>query len=406
MTDAAVAERFARAHVQLRTAAVTGTNGKTTTTSMIAAIVRAAGEGDARLTTVGAWVCGDKIAADSPTTEFLSTVEGAVARGVRTLALEVTSKALLGGLARRWRPHVAVFTNLTRDHMDMHRTPEGYLAAKAQLFMALPPGGVAVLNRDDPSSLLIRDVVPKHATICTFSVKDPAATLAASSVVTSATGTKVTLAPSKLGDALGGALELAIIGGVHAQNALGAALAADALGYAPDAIARGLSTFVTVAGRFQIVARQPLVVVDYAHTPDGLDGTLKTAREIVDTEAAGGRVVCVFGCGGMRDRGKRPQMGAIADRLADLVVLTTDNPRNEEPAAIAAEVQTGAPEPRARWTVELDRRAAILRAVADARPEDLVVIAGKGHEEVQEIHGVEHPFSDAEVAREAVSARR
>jgi len=399
-----ISARFARAHAVLRTAAVTGTNGKTTTTSMIAAIVRAAGEPEARLTTVGAWVAGEKIEADSPTNEFLATAEGAVAKGVRTIALEVTSKALLGGLARRWHPHVAVFTNLTRDHLDMHGTPEGYLAAKAQLFMALPPGGVAVLNQDDPSAELIREVIPPHATVRTFSVRDPGATLAATSVTTSARGTLVTLAPSSLADALGGRLDLAITGGVHAQNALAAALAADALGYAADAIARGLGAFVTVAGRFQIVAERPLVVVDYAHTPDGLDGTLRTAREIVDTEAAGGKVICVFGCGGGRDKGKRPQMGAIADRLADVVVLTTDNPRHEEPAAIAAMVRAGAAEPRARWITELDRRAAIFRAVADAQPADLVVVAGKGHEEVQEVRGVETPFSDADVAREAVSA--
>jgi UDP-N-acetylmuramoyl-L-alanyl-D-glutamate--2,6-diaminopimelate ligase len=398
-----IPERFQRAHRALRTAAVTGTNGKTTTTTMIAAVVAAAGEPSARLTTLGAWVGDDKIEAPDPNQEFLATVETAVARGGKTFACEVTSKALLGGLARRWRPHVAVFTNLTRDHLDMHGSAEAYLAAKAQLFMALGPGGVAVMNADDPSSALIREVMPAHAAVCTFSVKDPTATLAATAVTPSAKGTKVTLAPSPLADALGGALQLRVVGAVHAQNALAAALASHALGYPAEAIARGLSDFVTVAGRFQIVAERPLVVVDYAHTPDGLDGTLRTAREIVVAEGRGGRVVCVFGCGGGRDRGKRPQMGAIADRLADDVVLTTDNPRFEEPAAIAAEVQAGVPAARARWTVELDRRRAIEAAIAAAGPDDLVVIAGKGHEDVQEIRGVEHPFSDAEVARRVTS---
>jgi len=401
-----IEERFAAAHGALRTAAVTGTNGKTTTTSMIAAVVAAAGEPDARLTTLGAWVCGDKIAAEHSREEFLACVEGAVARGVRTFACEVTSKALQTGLARRWPPDVAVFTNLTRDHLDMHGSFEAYLAAKAQLFMALPPGGVAVMNRDDPSSRLILDVTPRHVKARTFSVKDGRADLAAARVTPSARGTRVELVPGRLADALGGVLELAVVGAVHAQNALAAALAADALGYPADAIGRGLSSFVTVAGRFQIVAERPLVVVDYAHTPDGLDGTLRTAREIVVAEGRGGRVICVFGCGGGRDRGKRPQMGAIADRLADDVVLTTDNPRFEEPAAIAAEVRAGAPAPRARWSVELDRRAAIEAAIAGAAPDDLVVIAGKGHEEVQEVRGVEHPFSDAEVARRAASGPR
>jgi len=398
--DAAIVARFQRAHRVLHTAAVTGTNGKTTTTSMIAAIVAAAGEVDARLTTVGAWVGGDRIVAADPTDEFLATVEACVARHVRTLALEVTSKALLGGLARRWPPHVALFTNLTRDHLDLHGTPEAYLAAKAQLFLALPPGGVAVLNADDPSSSLIQDVMPRHAAVRTFSVRDPAANLAASAVVPSAGGTRVALAPSPLADALGGALTLGVVGAVHAQNALAAALAADALGYPADAIARGLSGYRTVPGRFQIVAWRPLVVVDYAHTPDGLRGTLRTARAI-----ATGRVICVFGCGGGRDRGKRPEMGAIAGELADVVVLTTDNPRFEEPAAIAADVRAGVPAPRAAWTVELDRRAAIERAIRDAAPDDVVVIAGKGHETVQEVRGDALPFSDAEVATAAAAAR-
>ncbi|MEO8552507.1 MAG: cyanophycin synthetase, partial [Kofleriaceae bacterium] len=188
-------------------------------------------------------------------------------------------------------------------------------------------------------------------------------------------------------------------GAVHAQNALAAALAAHALGYAGDAIRRGLAAFVGVPGRFEVVARAPLVIVDYAHTPDGLAGTLATAR------ALGARVICVFGCGGNRDRGKRPEMGAVADGAADTVVLTTDNPRHEDPEAIAAEILTGAPAPRARWIVELDRARAIELALALARPADIVVIAGKGHERVQEIAGAALPFSDADVVR-AVTTRR
>jgi UDP-N-acetylmuramoyl-L-alanyl-D-glutamate--2,6-diaminopimelate ligase len=401
----ALADRFRRARARLRTVGVTGTNGKTTTTTMIGAVVAAAGEPDARLTTLGAWVCGEAIAAADKTEEFLATVERAVERGVRTLALEVTSKALMAGHARRWPAHVGVFTNLTRDHLDMHGSGEAYLAAKAQLFMTLPPGGVAVLNRDDPSSPLILKVTPRHVQVRTFSVRDPAATLAATRVVPSGSGTRATLAPSPLADALGGELTLRVVGAVHMQNALAAALACDALGYPAAAIAAGLRDYQTVAGRFEIVADRPLVVVDYAHTPDGLAGTLRTAREIVDAAQRGGRVICVFGCGGGRDRGKRPQMGAIADRLADLVVLTTDNPRREDPAAIAAEVQAGAAAPRVPWQLELDRRRAIEQAVRDAGPEDLVVIAGKGHEEVQEVAGVDHPFSDAAIARAAAAAR-
>jgi len=399
----AVAARFAAAHPRLLTAAVTGTNGKSTTTTMIAAVVAAAGEPAARLTTLGAWVGDRRIRGANPTEEFLFTVEAAVAAGARTLALEMTSKALLGGLARRWRPRVAVFTNLTRDHLDLHRTPESYLAAKAQLFMALPAGGVAVLNHDDPASALIGEVLRPDAVRRGYSTRDPAADLAATAVAVTAAGTRVTLAPSPLAERLGGELRLAVVGAVHAENAMAAALACDALGYPAGAITAGLAGFDGVPGRFQIVAREPLVVVDYAHTPDGLERTLGSARGLVGGD---GRLICVFGCGGNRDRGKRPQMGAIAHRLADRVLLTNDNPRREPPAAIAAEIRAGATGPGATWDQELDRAAAIARAIDEAGAGDVVVIAGKGHEDTQEIAGEILPFSDVEVARAALGSHR
>ena len=388
--------RFAVARARLLTIATTGTNGKTTTTSMVAAIVGASGELPVRLTTVGAWVGVDKIPAPTPTEEFLITVETAVERGAKTLALEVTSKALGEGLARRWPAQIAVFTNLTRDHLDMHGSPEAYLAAKAQLFMTLEAGGTAVLNADDASSALIREVIAPGVHVVTYSVTGDA-TLAATAVELAPGKTTIKLAPSAVADALGGVIELGVSGGVHAQNALGAALAAHAAGYSAAAIRAGLESFRGVAGRFEMVSRDPLIVVDYAHTPDGLVGTLTTARELCR-----GTLYCVFGCGGDRDKGKRPQMGAIVDERADVAVLTTDNPRFEEPAAIARDVEAGS-QGRARWIVELDRAKAIALAIADARPGDVVVIAGKGHELVQEIRGVEHPFSDVEVARAAIA---
>jgi UDP-N-acetylmuramoyl-L-alanyl-D-glutamate--2,6-diaminopimelate ligase len=359
---------------------------------MVAAIVAAAGELPVRLTTVGAWVGDDQVPAPTPTEEFLNTVELAVARGAKTLALEVTSKALGEGLARRWPAQIAVFTNLTRDHLDMHGSPEAYLAAKAQLFMTLAPGGTAVLNADDPSSALIREVIAPGVTVVTFSVTGEA-TLAATRIELAPGSTTIRLAPNALGLDV---IELGVSGGVHAQNALGAALAMHAAGYAPSAIRAGLEGFRGVAGRFEMVSREPLIVVDYAHTPDGLVGTLTTARELCR-----GTLICVFGCGGDRDKGKRPQMGAIVDERADVAVLTTDNPRFEDPAAIAAQVQAGS-RGKAKWIVELDRAAAIRLAIAQAKPDDVVVIAGKGHELVQEVRGVEHPFSDVEVARAAI----
>ena len=384
-----VATRLAAAHARLRTVGVTGTNGKTTTTSMIAEIAAPA----ARVTTLGAWVADERIVGENLAHEFLLAVERAALRGVSAIAVEMTSKALAAGIARTWRPEIGVFTNLTRDHLDMHGSPEAYLAAKAQIVIALPPGGTAVLNGDDPASALLAELVPPEVRVLRFSLSDRTCDLVAEHVAVSPAGTRIRLAPNALGL---GELALRVVGGVHAQNALAAALAAHALGHAGTAIADGLARFAGVPGRFEVVAHRPLTVVDYAHTPDGLTGTLATARTLVPR----GRIVCVFGCGGNRDRGKRPEMGAIADAAADLVVLTSDNPRREDPRAIADEIRAGAA-PRARWIVELDRARAIERAIAEAGADDIVVIAGKGHEQVQEVGGALLPFSDADVARAA-----
>jgi UDP-N-acetylmuramoyl-L-alanyl-D-glutamate--2,6-diaminopimelate ligase len=396
-----VNRRFAAAHARLLTVATTGTNGKTTTTSMVAAIVAASGERAARLTTLGAWVDGEQQPAPTPAAEFLATVEGAVALGVRTLALEVTSKALGEGLAKRWPAQIAVFTNLTRDHLDHHGSPEAYLAAKAQLFMELAPGGTAVLNVDDPAAALLREVIRPGVAIASYSTRDPAADLAARAVAVAPGRTHVALVDGPFARELGGELVLPLSGAVHAQNALAAALATRAAGYPAAAIRAGLESFRGVPGRFELLATRPLVAVDYAHTPDGLAGTLATARELC---APGSRVICVFGCGGNRDPGKRAEMGAIADARADLVVLTNDNPRHEDPQAIADAVLAGG-NWAARWVIELDRARAIELAIREARPDDVVVIAGKGHERVQELAGRELPFSDADEVRRVLAER-
>jgi UDP-N-acetylmuramoyl-L-alanyl-D-glutamate--2,6-diaminopimelate ligase len=183
------------------------------------------------------------------------------------------------------------------------------------------------------------------------------------------------------------------------MNAMAAALACSRLGYSAHAIRRGLASFKGVRGRFEVVARAPLVVVDYAHSPDGLEQTLKTASKLV---GEGGQVVCVFGCGGQRDKAKRPAMGCIADELAERVILTSDNPRFEDPEAIASDVRAGAAG-QALWTTLLDRPGAIRLALAEAGPPDVVVIAGKGHETVQEVRGETIEMSDQAIARAAAS---
>jgi UDP-N-acetylmuramoyl-L-alanyl-D-glutamate--2,6-diaminopimelate ligase len=212
-------------------------------------------------------------------------------------------------------------------------------------------------------------------------------------------GTHARLAPSSLGDALGGRLDLLLVGAMHVENALAAALAGHALGHSADAIRTGLSSFGGVEGRFQVVHRRPFVVVDYAHTPDALVRTLSVARSLV--AARQGKVLCVFGCGGDRDPGKRSEMGAVASTSADVVVVTNDNPRNEDPAAIADAIERGARKGAATWRRILDRRAAIGCAVGLAGPSDIVVIAGKGHEKTQVIGSEELPFDDVVVAQRA-----
>lgn len=404
-----LARRFTAAHAHLRTVGVTGTNGKTTTTSMIAACVAASGAPSALLTTVGAWVAGELVTGATPAQEFLATVERAVERHAPILALETTSKALGHGLASRWPPHVAVFTNLTRDHLDHHGSAEAYLAAKARLFLAVPAGGVVVLNRDDPSSALLHEVIAASVTRRWYGVdggtddtEGAHDDLRARAVHVHRDGTTIELAPSERAAALGGRLTLSIRGHVHAKNALAAALACEALALPWDTIGRGLQAFPGVRGRFELVSRAPFVVVDYAHTPDAIDGTLRSAREIAranETEG-GGRVLLVFGCGGERDQGKRPMMGAIAHVLADVAILTSDNPRREDPRAIARAVREGAAGEGARWIEEPDRRRAIERALAEARPGDVVIVAGKGHETTQTIGTETRDFDDAAVVRE------
>ena len=397
-------ERLEQARRAMTTVCVTGTNGKTTTTSMIEAIVAASGEAAARVTTLGAWVGGEQVAAEATSDAFLDAMERAAARGVKTAAIETTSQALAEGFAAMWPARVAVFTNLSRDHLDYHGTPEDYLAAKAQLFMRIEAGGVAVLNAADPSSALLDEVTPPGVSRRGYAARavDGACvrlplTLEAEQVSVSRAGTRIRLAGSRLGDALGRELALRVLGEVHAENALGAAVAADALGYASAAIRAGLEGFAGVPGRFQLVLDRPLVVVDFAHTPDALERTLSLARSLV--AADGGRVVCVFGCGGERDQGKRAEMGRVAGRSAEVVVLTSDNPRSEDPEAILRAILEGTAGTPASVERELDRAVAIRRGIELASPYDIVVIAGKGHEQTQIWGKRALPFDDVAVVR-------
>ncbi|MBK6576741.1 MAG: UDP-N-acetylmuramoyl-L-alanyl-D-glutamate--2,6-diaminopimelate ligase [Sandaracinaceae bacterium] len=403
---------------RLRSVGVTGTNGKSSTTSMIAAIVAAAGETSARATTLGTWVGERQVSGSVSMASFQELAQEAVAEGVRTIAVETTSKALAAGFARLWPADVAVFTNLTRDHLDLHGSPEGYLAAKAQLFMTVPPGGTVVWNLGDPCSALLNDVVPAGVRRFGWVVGDVHPDCAelplhlrGERVQVAVHGTRfdVSFGPDAASapalEALAGPFQLGVVGAVHAENALAAALATAALGYEASAIRSGLRAFRGVPGRFDVVAERPLVVVDYAHTPDALARTLAEARGLLGE--AGGRLVCVFGCGGDRDQGKRPEMGRIASELADVVIATSDNPRGEDPERILDAIESGraSGSGRAEWLRLVDRRAAIRQAIGSAHAADVVVIAGRGHEAQQLLASGPVTFSDRDVAREAIQQK-
>lgn len=383
---------------KLQSIGVTGTNGKSSTTSMLSSIVRANGEAYAEMTTLGAFVQGKNFTSEDRELRFLRTIEAAIEHNVQTLCLEITSQALMQGFARNWAPQVGIFTNLTLDHLDLHGSPEHYLASKAQLFTNLPPTGTAVFNADDPSSYLLKEVVPPYCSCKWYSLTDPNVELSASTVSLSPQGTKITLHPSPLADAFDGTIEIQAVGRVFAYNALGACLGAHSLGYSPYVIKQGLKDWKPIKGRFEIVHQHPLVIIDYAHTPDGLERTLETAQSLNES----GLVFCVFGCGGNREQSKRPKMGAIAENLADRIIVTSDNPRMESNEKIVQEIMQSVPSPD-HWQIIHDRKTAIQTALQAAKASDIVLIAGKGHECTQKIGGQELEFSDHQIVEEFFS---
>jgi UDP-N-acetylmuramoyl-L-alanyl-D-glutamate--2,6-diaminopimelate ligase len=370
---------------RLRIAGVTGTNGKTTTCFIVRALLEAAGIQTGLLGTVTSWVAGEERPTLRTTPEaidlqrtFAEMAEG----GDRACAMEVSSHALELRRADAIHWDVAVFTNLTQDHLDFHPTMEEYFLAKRRLFETGPR--VMVVNADDPYG---RRLLDDFAGAIAYSVDD------VSDLRSGPAGSRFVL----------DGLELAtpMPGRFNVLNALAAVHTARALGASDDVIAAALPRIGQVPGRFEPVdeGQDFTVVVDYSHTPDSLENVLRAARDL-----ARGRVTCVFGCGGDRDKAKRPVMGRIAGDLADLAIVTSDNPRSEDPEAIIREVLAGMPG-GAEWHV--DRREAIERAVAQAGAGDVVVIAGKGHEQGQEFAGGRKvPFDDVAVAREALRDAR
>jgi UDP-N-acetylmuramoyl-L-alanyl-D-glutamate--2,6-diaminopimelate ligase len=391
---AAMAPAAARLHgdptATLHAVGITGTNGKTTTAFLVRGLLEAAGRRTGMVGTVTAVVGGAERPMVRTTPEaidlqrmFAEMRDG----GDEAVVMEVSSHALALHRADAIHWDVAVFTNLTQDHLDFHPAMEDYFLAKRRLFESGPE--VAVINVDDPYG---ERLAAEFSDAVRIGIDSPTAQLRATDIAGDATGSTFT--------ADGLALRSPLPGRFNVLNVLGAVAAVRALGVDDETIAAALPRAARVPGRFEPVDEgQPFaVLVDYAHTPDSLENVLRAARPLTT-----GRVITVFGAGGDRDRAKRPLMGAVVRELSDVAIVTSDNPRSEDPEAIIAAVVEGAG-PGAE--VEVDRRAAIERAIGMAEPGDVVLVAGKGHEQGQEFEGGRKvPFDDVTVAREALRAR-
>jgi len=379
----------------LRTIGVTGTNGKTTTAYLVRALLEAAGHRTGLLGTVKSVIGGveHEVARTTPEAIDLQAAFAAMRdAGDTHCVMEVSSHALELGRADAIHWAAAIFTNLTQDHLDFHPTMEDYFAAKRLLFAAGPE--IAAINVDDPYGARLVAELGATAPVVTFAVDEPGAQLRATEVRSDFGGSTFRASGLELRSPLPGRFNV--------SNALGAVAAVRALGVDDATIVAALPHVEPVPGRFQPVdeGQEFALLVDYAHTPDSLENVLSAARPLTR-----GRLVCVFGCGGDRDRGKRPLMGEISARLADRTIVTSDNPRSEDPGAIVAQIIAGIADRSASEAI-VDRRAAIAHAVELAAPGDVVVVAGKGHEQGQELAGGRKlPFDDVTVAREALRAR-
>jgi UDP-N-acetylmuramyl-tripeptide synthetase len=387
---------------RLKLVGITGTNGKTTTTHLVDSIIKRAEGPSAMLGTISYRIGDDTTEAHHTTPEasdiqrFLSR---AVSSGCRSAAMEISSHAIELMRANDLNLAAAVFTNLTRDHLDYHKSMEAYFDAKSKLFdgrLGAAPLN-SIINTDDEYGRKLASTA--HGRLITYGLRD--ADVRTARYNTSESGLEISLVTPR------GSFQIksSLVGRPHVYNILAATAAGLALGFDTESIARGVADCRLVAGRFEQVVGEAgvapgfRVVVDYAHTDDALLNVLTTARDITS-----GRVITVFGCGGDRDRTKRAPMGEIAGRLSDLVIVTSDNPRSEDPESILSEIEPGLKRSGLEYLKIQDRRDAIFRAIREARAGDLVLIAGKGHETYQIIGTTRTHFDDREVAREAMAA--
>ena len=384
---------------ELLVVGTTGTNGKTTTTYLIEAILEAAGIACGRVSSVSYRVGYDEQPAERTTPEsphLQAMMRKMVDAGCRACVMEISSHALHLRRADAIRFGAAVFTNLTRDHLDFHGDMSRYFAAKRKLFDMLADTSPAVINVDDQYGRELSTAVGRPVTYAI----DAAADFQPERLELALSGMELDVRTPR------GPLRLrsALLGRMNAYNVLAAAATGASLSLSFRAIEQGLAAVERVPGRMEVVSRavdDVHVVVDFAHTDDALKGLLETVRPL-----ARGRLITVFGCGGDRDTTKRSLMGTVAGRLSDLVVLTSDNPRSEDPMAIVKDIELGLTGGKTPWRTVLDREEAVTGAIGEARPGDLVVVAGKGHERYQVVGTRSVPFEDVAVARAALAHRR
>lgn len=393
------AEVYGHPSREMTVVGITGTNGKTTTAYLLGAMFEAAGVRCGLMGTV-TYRIGDREIAATRTTPEAPDVQALMrdmaAAGCGACAMEVSSHALALHRVDGMHFSAGVFTNLTRDHLDFHEDMESYFAAKRQLFEMLPAGAPAVVNVDDPRGVSLSETVPRPVT---YAINRQADVTPGPQMLTLTGTTFDVRLPQGIVH-----VESRLVGRPNVYNVLAAVATAAPLGVPIDAIERGIAQLPGVPGRFELASTaldDITVIVDYAHTDDALRNLLETARPL-----AARRLITVFGCGGDRDRTKRPLMGMVAARLSDLVVVTSDNPRSEDPARIIDEIVRGIQRREAEVVTIVDRREAIEEAVRRAAQGDVVLVAGKGHEKYQEIAGRVAPFDDVAVAREALAARK
>ena len=384
---------FGHPEQEMRLVGVTGTNGKTTTTYMVKSIAEQAGMKVGIIGTIRNMIGTESLYTERTTPESVDLyrlLRLMADRSVDLVVMEVSSHALDQNRVYGLPFDVGLFTNLTQDHLDYHKTFENYLQAKKKLFYASKQ---AVINADDPYSARMSEGLTCPVT--TFGVRDKA-DIAGSNIDITTRGVVFDLhTPS--GDIR---IDLPIPGLFSVFNAMGSVGAALALGLSLQQIKSGLEIMTSVSGRLESVptGRDFSVFIDYAHTPDALENVLKTVREFAKS-----RILCVFGCGGDRDRAKRPIMGEIGGRYSDLAIITSDNPRSEEPMSIIDSIEEGIRRTGTHYTVIENRREAIRYALAEAGPDDIVLIAGKGHENYQEINGKRYRFDDKETVKELLA---